>query len=71
MTEMHYISTIYTQATSKFLFQEAWAINAQGVFFINGYSLNELHNDEHYLFRRPIIAGLETLYTALLILTIE
>jgi len=33
--------------------------------------LNELHNDEHYLLRRPRLAGLETLYTSLLILTIE
>jgi len=28
------------------------------VYFINGYSLNELHNDEHDLLRRPTMAGL-------------
>ena len=61
----------YTQATSKCAFQDAWAIQVQGVYFIKGYSLNERHNDERDLLQRPTMAGLETLYPSLLILTIE
>ncbi len=52
---------VYTQATSKCSFQDAWAIHDQGVYFIKGYSLNERHNDEHDLLWRPTMAGLETL----------
>ncbi len=62
---------VYTQTTSKCSFQGAWAIHEQGMYFINGCSLNELHNDERDLLRRPRMAGLETLYTSLLISTIE
>jgi len=62
---------IYTQATSKCSFQDAWAIHDQGVSFINGCSLNKRHNDEDDLLSRPKMAGLETLYTSLLISTIE
>ena len=39
--------------------------------FIKGYSVNKGGNEEHYLLRRPRRAGLETLYAALLISTIE
>ncbi len=44
---------------------------SQGVSFIKGYSLNERHNDEHDLLRGPTMAGLETLYPSLLMLTRE
>jgi hypothetical protein len=40
-------------------------------FFINGYSLKNEGNEEHYLLRRPRRAGLNTLYTSLLISTME
>ncbi|TWX67988.1 hypothetical protein ESZ36_11960 [Colwellia demingiae] len=39
--------------------------------FIKGYSLKKGGNEEHGLLRRPRRAGLETLYAALLISTIE
>ncbi|AAZ27506.1 hypothetical protein CPS_4248 [Colwellia psychrerythraea 34H] len=39
--------------------------------FIKGYSLKKGGNEEHGLLRRPRRAGLETLYAALLIETIE
>ncbi len=39
--------------------------------FIKGYSLKKGGNEEHGLLRRPRWAGLETLYAALLISTIE
>jgi hypothetical protein len=39
--------------------------------FIKGYSLKKGGNDEHKLLRGPHRAGLETLYAALLISTIE
>jgi hypothetical protein len=39
--------------------------------FIKGYSLKKGDNEEHVLLRRPRRAGLETLYAALLISTIE
>jgi len=39
--------------------------------FIKGYSLKKGGNEEHALLRLPRRAGLETLYAALLISTIE
>ena len=39
--------------------------------FIKGYSLKKGGNEEHGLLIRPRKAGLETLYAALLISTIE
>ncbi len=39
--------------------------------FIKGYSLKKGGNEEHGSLRRPRRAGLETLYAALLISTIE
>jgi len=39
--------------------------------FIKGYSLKKGGNEEHGLLRRHRWAGLETLYAALLISTIE
>ncbi|MDX2369264.1 MAG: hypothetical protein QNK36_12840 [Colwellia sp.] len=39
--------------------------------FIEGYSLKNRCNTEHGFIRSPLQVGLETFYTALLILTIE
>ncbi|PKG83789.1 hypothetical protein CXF85_09805 [Colwellia sp. 75C3] len=39
--------------------------------FIKGYSLKKRGNEKHYSFRHPRRAGLESLYTTLLILTRE
>ena len=43
----------------------------KAALFIKGYSLKKGGNEEHGLLIRPRKAGLETLYAALLISTIE
>ena len=52
-----------------FRMSERFMIKAH--LFIKGYSLKNRCNEEHDLLRHPRRAGLETLYAALLISTIE
>ncbi len=66
-----YLVAIYTQAPSTSSFLVSVALHDQGVYFVKGYPLNTRHNDEHDLLRGPTMAGLETLYPSLWVLTIE
>jgi len=54
---------------ASFRMPERFMVKAH--LFINGYSLKKRCNEEHDWLRHPRRAGLETLYTALLISTRE
>jgi len=52
-------------------FRIAEQLLIKAYLFINGYSLKNRYNDEHYLLCNPHRASLKGIYAALLISTIE
>ena len=61
----------YAHVTSKCVFQDVEQFMIKAYLFINGHSLKNRCNEEHYLLKHRGRAGLETLHATLLILTME